>query len=497
MRNILGIKSYMDTEIPSEINLTIEAQKRKEEMGLEQLEEYYFKLEEYCRLYMITEKWHKCKSKHKPVEVKILTSEEKKHLTAEQLEKYCVGLEKYYETTKKLENSKDRKIVRLSNQNEEQLTDDEYAIYLKQLRIYDDNSKVHNLSLRQRKMLAPLVHTLMKVSKLSEKIKIQKLNKKMPKIPEGRPIIYVLTHAGKDDQVVFSDVIKDHYTVLSGDYESLHNCIEGKVCALNGIEYFDMRSKKERAMIEERIEQKINEGDNILCSMEAAWNLSANVPVLELFPGMIRSAIKTNAVIMPVGIEMFDKKFFGINVGETYFDPLTYVGRFETEKEMLDAARADLRQLMADIKMQLYFDKRINKKITTTRDTIGDYEEYNEEFKKEILRGWTFTEEAVKKKAYNNKNKPENVFSYLIQKYSNLEEIYAMTNDESIPQDLRNQMLGKLEQLLVELSEDLKNPVYPNEIHNKLQQIFDNIVVVLNSKNLSTDNGEKEEAITK
>lgn len=490
MRNILGIKSYMDTEIPSEINLTIESENGKQEMNLEQLEEY-------CRLYMITEKWHKCKSKHKPVEVKILTSEEKKQLPAEQLEKYYIELEKYYEVTKKLENSKDRKIIRLTNEKEEQLTDDEYAIYLKQLRIHDDNSKVHNLSVSQRKKLVPLVRTLMKVSRITSLIKIRRLNKKMPKIPGERPIIYVLTHAGKDDQVVFSDVIKDHYTVLSGDYESLHNCIEGKVCALNGIEYFDMRSEKERAMIEERIEQKINEGDNILCSMEAAWNLSANVPVLELFAGMIRSAIKTNAVIMPVGIEMFDKRFFGINVGETYFDPSTYVGKYETEREMLDTARADLRQLMADIKMQLYFDKKINKKITTTRDTIGDYDEYNEEFKKEILSGWTFTEEAVKKKAYNNKNNPENVFAYVIKKYSNLEEIYAMTNDTSITEDLRKQMLGKLEQLLVELSEDLKNRVYPNEIHNKLQQIFDNIVVVLNSKNLSTDNGEKEEVITK
>ncbi len=239
---------------------------------------------------------------------------------------------------------------------------------MKQLRQKDDEAGINNLDLTTRRKVSPLLRFILMMSAMFSGLRIKKLNCKLPET-NGRPVIFVFTHVGKEDQIVFSHV-KKHYTILSGDYESLHNNVEGLICSLNGILFFDMRSKKERAEIESRVESILRSGDNILCSMEAAWNLSPNVH--ELFPGMIRSAIRTNAVIMPIGIERFSRKLFGINAGFSFFDPKTYVGRFGSERE-------------------------------------------------EILEGWTFTEDVIREKTYKNDNAPERVFGYVIKKYTKLE----------------------------------------------------------------------------
>lgn len=64
-----------------------------------------------------------------------------------------------------------------------------------------------------------------------------------------------------------------HYTILSGDYESLHCRVEGLLMYLNGIVFFDMRSKQERMEIEQRVVSVLNSGDSILCSMDANGNV--------------------------------------------------------------------------------------------------------------------------------------------------------------------------------------------------------------------------------
>ncbi len=479
MRNILGTQSYMDTLLPNEIEIEIYEKEEEKKLNKDDLEEYYYNLEEYCKLYQITEKWHKYKTKVQINPIRILPKNEKREIPTEQLEKYFRQLKEYYQATKSQE--KNRKIIRLSNKLEENLTDDEYAIYLKQLRIHDDSSKVSNLSLKERKRIAPFLRILMKGSRIASRIKIYKLNQKVPKIPNDRPIIFVLTHVGKDDQIVFSDIIKEHYTILSGDYESLHNKIEGNICKINGIKFFDMRSQKERNEIGKKVEETLKEGDNILCSMEAAWNLYPNVPVTELFKGMIHSAINANAVIVPVGIERFSKTRYGINVGEEVFDPLTYVEKFQTEEEMVNVAKDDLRQILANLKMKLYFHKKIAKKIKATRESIGDYEEYNKKFKEDILTGWTFTEEAIKEKRYHSKEEPINAFSYLITKYSNLTPLYESIKDDTIPVEIKEKIIKKFKKLLVELSNDISNPIYPNDIHNELQKQFEDILLIINN----------------
>jgi len=306
-----------------------------------------------------------------------------------------------------------KKVKRLSAKQESLLSEEEYTQYLKALREKDEKSWIGMMSFKQRMRLHSFLRILMKVTRFFMGIKVYKQNVDTSIICENRPIIYVLTHVGRDDILVFNEVIGHHYTILSGDYESLHNRVEGLIHMLNGTVFFNMASKEERSQIENKVVDILKSGDNILCSMEAAWNLSPNEIVQELFPGMIRAAIKAEAVIFCVGIERFSSKLYGINIAKKVFDPTVYWTQYDCEESMLNTAREELRQYMAELKFELYFHVKIQKRITISREDIGDYDEYESKFRQDILKGWTFTEDTIEKKKYRNRDKPQYVYEYV------------------------------------------------------------------------------------
>lgn len=355
------------------------------------------------------------------------------------------------------------KIKRLSRKKELRLSEEELAKYLKALRKQDEQSWIGSMKLEQRRKWHPFLRILMKANRLFMGIKVEKLNTNLPPMLRKRPIIFVLTHVGRDDIIVLNEVLSQHYTILIGDYESLHNNVLGLISMLNGTVFFDMKSKEDRAQVEDRVIQVLRGGDNILCSMEAAWNLSPNELVQELFPGMIRAALKSDAVIVCVGIERFSAKLYGINIAKEVFDPKRYQGQNKETKIAIDKMREDLRQYMAELKFELYYHERIQKKITVLRKEIGDYDIYESRFIQDILKGWTFTEQIIEQKKYRNKEKPKYAFEYVVKRYT--------------------LMLEKPFQIdtYIELLKDIKNPVYPNCIHRRLLELLGKI------NNMSTD----------
>lgn len=346
------------------------------------------------------------------------------------------------------------KVVRLSNKKEKLLTEEQYEEYLYKLKEHDENSWLGTMSLHQRMRFHGILRFLLRADRISKRIKVRKLNNMVPKIPKGRQAIFVLTHVGRDDIAIFNEVVGEHYTILSGDYESLHNNVEWFVFALNGTLFFNMKSQEERGTIEDKVVKILNEGDNILCSMEAAWNLSANEIVMELFPGMIRAAIKSNSVIIPVGIERFTYRLYGINMASKVFEPNDYVDKYKNIDVAIEEARHDLRQIMADLKFQTYYEDYIQKEISVSRKSIGDYCAYDKVFKEDILRGWTFTEEIVNSKKYRNRAKPQYAFSYVVDMYRFRLKKFANYR------------------VMCELIREINNPVYPTCITESLRELL-------------------------
>ncbi len=352
-----------------------------------------------------------------------------------------------------------KKVKRLSAKQESLMSEEEYTQYLKTLREKDEKSWIGMMSFKHRMRWHSFLGILMKVTRYFMGIKVHKQNVDTSLIMcQSRPIIFVLTHVGKEDILVFNEVIGCHYTILSGDYESLHNRVEGLIHMLNGTIFFNMASKEERNQIENKVVDILKSGDNILCSMEAAWNLSPNEIVQELFPGMIRAAIKAEAVIFCVGIERFSSKLYGINIAKKVFDPTIYKAQYNCEASMLNIAREELRQYMAELKFELYFHVKIQKRITISREDLGDYDEYESKFKQDILKGWIFTEETIEKKKYINRDKPQYAYEYVLDKYSTL-------------------LSGTFEiRKYVELLCDAKDPIYPSRIHRELLKMVEQVI---------------------
>lgn len=473
MRAKLRKVSYMDIVLPNEMEINILTTEEEQNLNSEDLEVYYYEIEEYCRLTMMSNKWHNDKIS----EIKLFNKQEKKNLSSFELKKYRNDLKQFYIST----TGKKHNIKRLSNKKENQLSDEEYCLYLKELRIHDDCLKINNMPLEKRLKLHPILRQLFRTSRIG--IKIKPLNTKIPENIENRPIIFVVTHVGKDDIAIFNEYVHQNFMILSGDYESLHNNIEGFMSMANGTIFFDMKSKIERVNVEQKVGHALNMGFDILCSMEAAWNLTPNEMTQDIFDGMLKTAYSNNALILPIGIERFNKKLFGINFSSQFFDPLKYSDSTEMNKSELELAKNDLRNTLSEIKYNLYFDEEISKKITEKRENIGDYETYYKKFKEDILKGWTFTEDIIEEKKFRNRQKPKYAFSYLKTEYKNLDQYYRIMNDVDVSSEIRYQISIKFREKIMKLISDINNPVYPNEIHNILLQQFEYITNTMKENN--------------
>lgn len=110
---------------------------------------------------------------------------------------------------------------------------------------------------------------------------------------------------------------------------------------------------------------------------------------------------------------------------------------------------------MADLKFQTYYEDYIQERIKVSRNSIGDYNSYDKEFKADILKGWTFTEEIVNEKKFRNKAKLQYAFSYVVNKFRFR---LSQSNDKWI---------------LCELVKEIKNPIYPTCIIEDLKNLLE------------------------
>ena len=232
-----------------------------------------------------------------------------------------------------------------------------------------DNSLLGKLTLKQRKLIHPILLNVIKLRNRGNKFKIETLNGKIEKT--NRPKIFCITHIGKFDIEIISEVIKEHYYLLSGDFENIKGTLEVKL------------------------------GGNIMYFPEGTWNLSPTLPVLQCPFGIIEVAQKSDAVIVPIGIEQYDKTFIA-TVGKN-FDASKY-----SEDEKIKAI-SDLRDVMATLKWDIWESVSPNVRSQLDKDEF-------DKFINERLKEWpNFTLEEFYDRVFKPKNiqDEKNVFECL------------------------------------------------------------------------------------
>ena len=88
-----------------------------------------------------------------------------------------------------------------------------------QLRNKTENSFIGRLSLKTRKRLHGLILSIYKLINSLNGFTYEVLHDHRTRT--NRPLIFAVTHVGKFDIQVITEAVRDHYYLLSGDYEHI------------------------------------------------------------------------------------------------------------------------------------------------------------------------------------------------------------------------------------------------------------------------------------
>lgn len=235
-----------------------------------------------------------------------------------------------------------------SNISEEERAKREQAFYdlYYKIRSNDESSFLGKLSLKTRKRLHKLVLLVFVIKNWFSGFSCRVIKDERDKTE--RPIIFALTHVGKFDIEVSAVGIKDHFYLLSGDYEHLQGLVDGAFLLVNGVLYFNEKVKWDRNEVVDRMICHLKSGGNLMYFPEGTWNLKPELPMLPCYWGIVDIAQKSNAIVIPVAVEQYGKKF-KINIGKN-FD----MQAFGTDNIEKSKAITVLRDVLATLKWEIW-----------------------------------------------------------------------------------------------------------------------------------------------
>ena len=232
------------------------------------------------------------------------------------------------------------------SEEEQKHREEEFLKLYYDLRRKDETSFLGRMSLKTRKRLHKLILLVYIIKNHLGGFSYEMIRDKREKT--DRPIIFAVTHVGKFDIEVVSEAIKDHYYLLSGDYEHIQGIIDAPFLAVNGVIYFNERVKEDRASVSQRMIEHLQAGGNLMYFPEGTWNMTPNLPMLPCYWGIVEIAQKGNAIIVPVAADQYGKNF-KINIGANF--DMTNYGNTKEEKAK---AIADLRDMLSTLKWEIW-----------------------------------------------------------------------------------------------------------------------------------------------
>lgn len=156
-----------------------------------------------------------------------------------------------------------------------------------------------------RKKIRPYFVTILK---LGNKLKLVVEKNEFKKIE--RPIIYVASHGFKDDVLNTLLTLKDDAYVVFGNIDLFYNTFDGLCLWIYGTQLVNRYDKDSKHAMKNKMDRIIEYGNNIIIFSEATWNLSPNKLMEKLHWGFYDTAIKNNALIVPIVTTKVGKKCY-------------------------------------------------------------------------------------------------------------------------------------------------------------------------------------------
>lgn len=355
-----------------------------------------------------------------------LISEEEYHLILKELKEYLnqeLSLEEVQELSKEdfeiyYQNRLDSIIhsfVRLSKKELDKLTIEELCNYRKRERLYLLASKAKLKGLTKKKVMHPFLYAALPIYHFFNHISV-KVNGKIPKQKFGkkRPIILAVSHIGMYDTEVVLQAIKKHFYLLSDDEEFMYRTFDGWLFDNNGVVYVDNDDRLDKRVAMGTVLKYLKAKKNVLWCPEGIWNLDINKIILYLAYGIVEAADLGDALILPLGIEQFDKEkgaHFVVNLGDfidvrNYFSP--DMSEYEKRETKILVANI-LRDSMATLKFDAWGSMKRN-------EIESDY--YDKFIQKRLAEWPYFNLDIIKKRTF----KPSYITSN-IEAFEHLEHV--------------------------------------------------------------------------
>lgn len=330
------------------------------------------------------------------------------------------------------------------------LPKEELADYYRDKRQHDYINNIE-LNLKWREKIHPILLELISLNrKYIDKQTLTIIGDKRKET--NKPIIFAITHIGKFDYQIVSEAIRDHQIPFSGDPETMYRTLDGLFLNLNGIVYCDTESKTDRHIAKETSQEMIlKKNKNLAIYPEGVWNVTTDLLVLPLFPGIIDMAKETDAEIVPVAVEQYGKDFI-VNIGENMV-----VQSDKDNKEVLRDTLATLKWKIMESRSKFTKEDCVYEE---KRENLGDYEEEKEKFINERLNEWVnpktgepyYNAKIISERTFKEKNKetglridlPDDAFDYFNNLKLNKNNAFMFRNDLSLPNDIQRKIKERI-----------------------------------------------------
>jgi len=219
--------------------------------------------------------------------------------------------------------------------------------------------------LEARKQIQPFLLSLVKLDRLLSFESLKVIGDK--RTQTDRPVIYACTHIGGNDIQRFFEAIKEHAYLFLGDPKELYRDFSGLLLNTNGVISFETKNEEDKKIASARAEELLSKNGRLIICPEGAWNITHNLPCMKLYFGTIRMAQKTNAIIVPLAIAQYGKKFY-VNIGENIDVSLTpNIG--------IDVLNEYLRDRLATLKWEIWERQKPLRRAKITQQYIDGFKQ--------------------------------------------------------------------------------------------------------------------------
>lgn len=181
-----------------------------------------------------------------------------------------------------------------------------YHKYLEYLLDNRPEKTISQLGIRVRRAVNPVVRA---VVPLTIRTKLRVVHR--AKMPDA-PVIFAATHGFREDAEYSLLTARRQAYMLIGSLSQIFRSMDGIKAWVSGTILVDRTDKESRRAAKEKMIYALKSGASILIFPEGAWNISPNLVMNHLFPGVYDVAKETGAYVAPIATHREGKYVYGV-----------------------------------------------------------------------------------------------------------------------------------------------------------------------------------------